>query len=82
MFETRPYQVAAFLFGRLGTTALDPYEFLGASESEIFTLESAPVSLRLVLREYQDYEQLREKYTGALVPEYSFEDFNLMAKGE
>ncbi len=82
MFETRSFQVAAFLFGRLGTTRLDPYEFLGASESEVFTLETMPVNLRLVLREYQDYDQLRDKYTGALLPEYSFEIFDSMAKGE
>lgn len=82
MFRTRSFQVAAFLFGRLGATQLDPYEFLGASESEVFTLETAPVNLRLVLREYQDYEQLREKYTGALVPEYRFENFDSLAKGE
>lgn len=82
MFQTRPYQVAAFLFGRLGTTRLDPYEFLGASESQVFTLETAPVNLKLVLREYQDYDQLRDKYMGALVPAETFEIFDSLAKGE
>jgi len=81
-FETRPYQVAAFLFARLGTTRLDQYEFLGAAESRVFTLETAPVNLRLVLREYQDYDQMRDKYMGKIVPEYNFEIFDSLAKGE
>ena len=81
-FETRPYQVAAFLFARLGETRLDQYEFLGAAESEVFTLATAPVDLRLVLREYQDYDQMRDKYMGELVPEYGFEFFDSLAKGE
>lgn len=81
-FATRSYQVAAFLFARLGTTALDQYEFLGAAESGVFTPEAAPVDLRLVLREYQNYDQMRDKYMGALVLEDRLEIFGFVTKGE
>lgn len=81
-FAGRRYQAAAFLFARLGTTALDPYEFLGAAESDVFTLETAPANLKLVLRESQNYEQMRERYMGGLLPEYSIEIFDPLHKGE
>jgi hypothetical protein len=81
-FADRRYQVAAMLVERLGATAFDPYEFRGAAESEVFLLETLPVNLRLTLREYQDYDQIREKYMGRLAPAYSIDVFDASSKGE
>jgi hypothetical protein len=74
-FGERKYQVAALLFERLGTTVYDPYEILGAAESEIFTLETAPPNLRLVLRQSQSYDEIRNKYMASLLPAYPFNFF-------
>jgi hypothetical protein len=81
-FASRKYQVAAILLERIGTTALDPYEFIGAAESEVFTLETVPVNLKLVLKQSQNYDQLREKYIGRLVPDYSIGIFESRSRGE
>jgi hypothetical protein len=81
-FADRRYQVAAVLIERLGETPLDPVEFRGAAESAAFVLETLPVNLRLTLREYQSYDQIREKYMGRLAPEYSLEIFDAPTRGE
>lgn len=40
------------------------------------------VNLQMVLREYRGYGQMRDKYTGGLVPANKFEIFDSLAKGE
>ncbi len=81
-FEGRKYQVAAILFERFGGTIYDPYEILGAAESDVFTLGAVTLNLKLVVKKRTDYDQIRDKYIGRLVPHYSIIIFDDLQKGE
>lgn len=81
-FGGRKYQVAAILFERFGGTIYDPYEILGAAESDVFTLGAVTFNLTLVLKKRKDYDQIRDKYIGQLVPDHSIKIFDDLQKGE
>lgn len=70
-FGNRTYQVGAILYERFGTTVFDPIEIVGAAESEVFSVETAPVNLKLVIKQLQSYEEIRNKYLAQLVPDFS-----------
>ena len=81
-FSSRSYQVGALLYERFGTTVFDPVEIVGAAESEVFRVDAAPVNLRLVIRQLQSYDEIRNKYMSGLIPDYSNGWFETARQGE
>lgn len=81
-FGNRTYQLGALVYERFGKTIFDPIEIVGAAESDVFSVETEPVTLRLVLRQFQSYEEIRNKYMAQLVPDYSKGLFESAAQGE
>ena len=81
-FGDRKYQVAAILFERFGGTVYDPYEILGAAESDVFMLGEVTINLKLVLKKRADYDQIRDRYFARLLPGFSFKILDDLQKGE